>query len=173
MTRISAADDAPAINNAATPSPNSHRASDLDFIRSLQNWRAHVVRLVVTRYRAKLRRRRVEIEEYLVDIAPAPALGRIIALDDRMARGMKMLGRVPVGRVIAAADMAAGPAQSQVQPRRTALQTFLAPARTWPHLANGVGMRAVFSHRSLPLRWVPRGPMHRAGELGIAPLPYI
>ena len=58
-----------------------------------------------------------QIDETLVDIAPAPAFGRIVALDDRMAAGVEMLGGVPVRRVIAAADMAAGPAQPQSAPR--------------------------------------------------------
>ena len=38
-----------------------------------------------------------EIEKYLVDIAPTPALGRIVTLDDGMARAMKMRGRMAVG----------------------------------------------------------------------------
>ena len=37
-----------------------------------------------------------EIEHELVDIAPTPTLRRIVAFDDRMMRGMKMLRRVTV-----------------------------------------------------------------------------
>jgi len=51
-----------------------------------------------------------EIEKHLVDIAPSPILGRVIAFDDGMARRVKMLGGMSVRRVVATADMAAGPA---------------------------------------------------------------
>src|SRR5665213_3452483 len=42
-----------------------------------------------------------KIEHHFIDIAPAPTFGRIIALDDRMLRRVKMLGRMPVRRVVA------------------------------------------------------------------------
>src|ERR1700730_4204594 len=57
----------------------------------------------------------------LVDIAPSPAFRRIVALDDRVAGLVKMLGGVTVRRAVAAADMAAGPAEAQMHPRRTDL----------------------------------------------------
>ncbi len=47
-------------------------------------------------------------QENLVNIARSPAFGRIVALDDRMTGGVKMFGGATVGRVVAAADMAAG-----------------------------------------------------------------
>ena len=46
-----------------------------------------------------------------------------------MAGGVKMFRRVPVRRGIAAAHMSAGQAESQVDPARTHLQTFLATIR--------------------------------------------
>jgi hypothetical protein len=49
-----------------------------------------------------------QIERDLVNIAPAPAFGRIIALDDRVGGRVIMFGGVLVGRIVAAADMAAG-----------------------------------------------------------------
>jgi hypothetical protein len=51
-----------------------------------------------------------KIEQDLVDVTPPPALGRVIAFDDWMARLAKMLGGVTVWRIVATADMAAGPA---------------------------------------------------------------
>ena len=51
-----------------------------------------------------------EVEHDLVEVTPAPAFGRVIAFDDRMARLVKMLGGVAVRRIVATADMAAGPA---------------------------------------------------------------
>jgi nicotinate dehydrogenase subunit B len=51
-----------------------------------------------------------EIEQDLVDVTPPPALGRVIAFDNGMARLVKMFGGVPVRRIVATADMTAGPA---------------------------------------------------------------
>ena len=68
-----------------------------------------------------------QVEIHLVDIAPAPSLGWIIAFDDRMSSRMEMLGGMTIWRFVAAADMAAGATQSQMHPPRTDLQTFLAP----------------------------------------------
>ena len=51
-----------------------------------------------------------EIERDLVDVAPAPTLRRVIALDDRMPGRMKMLGGVTMGGIVTATDMAAGAA---------------------------------------------------------------
>jgi hypothetical protein len=42
--------------------------------------------------------------------------GRIIGFDDRVTGCMKMLRRVPIGRLITAADMTAGSADTQMQP---------------------------------------------------------
>src|SRR5258708_24580171 len=61
---------------------------------------------VVARDRAIVWRLAVrQIEQRFIHITPSPPLRRIIALDDRMPGGVKMLGRVLVGRVVAAADM--------------------------------------------------------------------
>ena len=58
-----------------------------------------------------------EVQKNLVDIAPSPAFRRIVALDDRMAGLVKVLGGMTIGRAVAAADMAASPAQAQMHPR--------------------------------------------------------
>src|SRR3954452_24244065 len=78
---------------------------------------------VIARDRTVVRRLAVrQIEHDFVDIAPAPSLRRIVALDDGMASGMEMCGRVLVGRIVAAADVTAGPADPQMQPHAAALQ---------------------------------------------------
>src|ERR1041385_483807 len=56
-----------------------------------------------------------EIEHDFVDVAPAPALRRVVALDDGMAGGMKMFRGVPVRRIVAAADGGAAPGHAQMQ----------------------------------------------------------
>src|SRR5258708_7791219 len=70
------------------------------------------------------RRTVAKVEHHLVDKTPSPAFGRVIAFDDRMARLVEMLCGMAVRRVVAAADMAAGPAEAQMQPGRADLQTF-------------------------------------------------
>ena len=97
---------------------------------------------IVARDRTVVRRLAVrQIEHHLVDVAPAPAFRRIVALDDRMAGGVEMLGRVLVRRIVAAADMAAGAAEPQMHPC-AALQAFLAAERARRHVANAGEMRA-------------------------------
>jgi hypothetical protein len=59
---------------------------------------------------------------------------------------MKMLGGVLAGRRIAATDMAASPANSQVDPACPYLETFLAPTRARLDSADAVNMGAGFTH---------------------------
>src|SRR4051812_44196331 len=94
---------------------------------------------------------RRQVEHDFVDIAPAPALRRIVALDDRMPGGVKMFGRMLVGRIVAAADMAAAAADPQVQPRAAALQAFLAAERARRDLADAGDVGAALCHLLLPL----------------------
>src|SRR5262245_55397918 len=70
-----------------------------------------------------------QVEQHLVDIAPAPAFRRIIAFDHGMAGGVEMRSRMLVGRIVAAADMAAGPADAQVQPAAAGLEAFFTAER--------------------------------------------
>src|SRR5690242_5367100 len=75
------------------------------------------VRSVVARDRSVVRSLSSrQIEHDLVDIAPAPTFRRIVALDHGMAGGVEMRRRMLVGGIVAAADMAAGTADAQVQP---------------------------------------------------------
>ena len=53
--------------------------------------------LIITRDRSVLRRSSIgQIEHYLVHVIPPPSLWRIVALDDRMAGRMEMLGCMSV-----------------------------------------------------------------------------
>src|ERR1700730_4348908 len=107
----------------------------------------------MARDRPVVRRRAAgEVEHDLVDEAPAPALGRIIALDDRMLGGVEMLGRVLTGRLVATADMAARAADAQVEPGVAGLQAFLAAERARRHFANRSKMRAMFGHGARLIR---------------------
>ena len=91
-----------------------------------------------------------EVEHDLVDVTPAPAFGWIIAFDDRVARAMEVLRGVAVRRVVATADMAAGPAETQMDLWRTDFQAFLAAERARCHVANVVGVDAFVGHQCLP-----------------------
>ncbi len=72
-----------------------------------------------------------QIEHDLIDVTPAPSLRRIITFDDGMLSDVKMLGGMFVGRIVAATDMAAGPANPQMQPDVAGLQTLFTTERTW------------------------------------------
>jgi hypothetical protein len=67
-----------------------------------------------------------EIKANLIDITPSPSLRRIVAFDDRVPGGVKVFVGVPVRRIIAAAHVSTGAAQSQVNPDAPRLETFLA-----------------------------------------------
>ena len=62
----------------------------------------------------------------LVDVAPAPVLAGLERADDRVRRGVVVRSRVAVGRVVAAADVAAGEADPEVQPLAAVAQAILA-----------------------------------------------
>ena len=70
-----------------------------------------------------------KIDFDVIDIAPAPALGRVVTLDDGMTACFKMSTGVTMGRLIAATDMPAMAAKSQMYPRRSDPQAFLATKR--------------------------------------------
>lgn len=67
-----------------------------------------------------------KVDDHLVDIAPAPGIRRIIAFHHRMAGGVEMLGRMAVRGIVAAADMAADPADAQMHPAAARREAFLA-----------------------------------------------
>src|ERR1700687_2342668 len=97
-----------------------------------------------------------QIEQYLIDITPAPSFRRVVTLDDRMARGVEMLGGVLVGRIVAAADMTAAAANPQMQPDTAALQAFLAAERARRDGANAAEMGAALCHDALKRPWCRR-----------------
>ncbi len=92
-----------------------------------------------------------EVEHDLVNVTPPPAFRRVIALDDRMARPVKVLRRVAVRRVVATADMTAGSAEAQMRPRRADLEAFLTAERARGHVSDRVGVSAFVRHHLLPV----------------------
>ena len=78
---------------------------------------------------AVVRRLAWKIDFDVIDVAPAPALRRVVALDNGMTARFKVPTGVSMGRLIAATDMPAVAAEPQVYPRRSDPQAFLATER--------------------------------------------
>src|SRR3981081_2936557 len=85
------------------------------------------------------RRATAKVQTNFIDIAPPPPFRRIVAFDDGMAGLAKMLGGVTVWRAVAAADMAARPAEAQMHPRRAKFRHSSHPS------ALGVTLRMVLA----------------------------
>lgn len=62
--------------------------------------------------------------DLLINVAPAPFLIRLERLDDRVARGVKMLGGMAIGRTIAAANMTTDQTDAQVHPYVATLEAL-------------------------------------------------
>lgn len=82
-----------------------------------------------------------QIDEHFIEVAPTPTLRRIIAFDDGVLGRVKMFMCVPIGRIVAATDVAAAAANSQMHPRTAALQALFAAfcARVHPLDGREVG----------------------------------
>jgi hypothetical protein len=89
-----------------------------------------------------------EIHHHFIHEAPAPAICRIESLHHWMARCMEVLGRMSVRGGIAAANVPAHAAQSEVNPAAARLQTFFATVRGRRHFAELIQMSALAGHRS-------------------------
>jgi hypothetical protein len=87
-----------------------------------------------------------QVEEHFIHVAPAPAFGRVITLDNQVMRAVIMTGCMATWRLIATTNVSASPADSEMNPFATGFQTFLAAARTWSYLPDGAQMRAAFTH---------------------------
>src|SRR5207249_3979703 len=72
------------------------------------------------------------------------------ALDHGMAGGVEMRGRVLVGRIVAAADMAAAPADAQMRPAAAGFQALLTSERARRDVLDAGHMAAPPSHRVTP-----------------------
>ena len=81
-----------------------------------------------------------EVQLYLVNVAPSPALAGLNRPHDGVICRMKVLGGVLVFRRIAAAHMPAGQAQAQMNPAVAGLEAFLASMRMRPYVVNLIEM---------------------------------
>jgi hypothetical protein len=107
----------------------------------------HAANLMLPRNWSVMRRRAaVKVQTNFIDIAPSPPFRRIVAFDDGMAGLAKMLGGVTVWRAVAAADMAARPAEAQMYLCRATFQTFLATERARRNVTDGSDVRTFIGH---------------------------
>ena len=99
-----------------------------------------------------MRRRAIrEIEEHFIDETPTPTLGWVVALDDGMSSGMKVLGGVPPRGLVATPHVSTGSAYTEVNPLLMNLEAFLAAQSTRRDRDDSIEVRAFSLHlRSLP-----------------------
>ncbi|CUX03686.1 hypothetical protein AGR1B_Lc50102 [Agrobacterium fabacearum S56] len=107
---------------------------------------------VISRYRPALRCLIRQVHHGFVHITPAPAFRRVIALDDGVAGGVEMRGRVAAGGLIAAADMTTFAAEPQMKPYLASFETFLAAKRHGLDRSDRRQVRALIRHGSTPER---------------------
>jgi hypothetical protein len=91
----------------------------------------------------------LKIQEELVEVTPAPVFSRLEGLDDRVIGRMKMLGGMLVLRIVAASNMPAFKADSQVYPGVADFQAILAPISARCDLTYLVKVTTLFCHKSL------------------------
>src|SRR3954469_14210930 len=85
-----------------------------------------------------------QVEHHFVHITPAPAFGRIVALDDGMLGAVEMLGGVLAAGLVAAAHMAASAAHPQVKPFPAQLEALLAALGAGRDRGDGIEMGTEF-----------------------------
>jgi hypothetical protein len=90
--------------------------------------------------------RAVDLEGEIVDVVVPPVLSWLVGLDERVIFGTKVRGRVPVRRVVTAADVSARHAHSQVEPLTADAKAVLASIATGRHVANLVEVTARRGH---------------------------
>lgn len=84
------------------------------------------------------------LNKKVVNVAPSPVFARLETAHDRVAGAVKMFRCVPALRLIAAANMAARTAHSQVHPSGAHLQAFLATLGcSWIDISHLIEMRAL------------------------------
>jgi hypothetical protein len=115
-----------------------------------------------------MRRRPVrKIEIHFIDVAPAPPFRRIIAFDDRVLGHVKMLGRVPIWRLVAAANVPTAAADTQMQPRGAQFQASY-PGRleqlrgSQQHVCNALPCSCLTTRSIAMFHWE-----HSAGKAGV------
>ena len=91
---------------------------------------------------------RQRLVEPVVLVTKAPTFAGLERFHHRMSACVKVLGRVPVDRIVAATDVAASSAEPKMYPPIAGFETFLAACGTWFYRQNGVNVFAMVHLRS-------------------------
>src|SRR5713226_606811 len=97
-------------------------------------------------YLATHQSRSRRLHPQLVDVAPDPVFAGLVRPDQRVLGSVEVLRGMPVLRLVAAADMAAAQAQSQVDPGVAGLQALLAAIGVRGDVSDLVQVRALDRH---------------------------
>src|SRR5574341_68421 len=97
---------------------------------------------------------RLRLKEKLVGVTPHPIFARLERTNHRVLRRAVMFRRVLVRRRIAAANVTAGQAQSQMHPVSSDAQTVFAAFSAGRHVLNLIQMRAGVLHYSSSIEFV-------------------
>jgi hypothetical protein len=93
-----------------------------------------------------------EIKEYFIDKTPTPALRWVVAFNDGVLSGMKMLGGVPPRRLVATPHVSAGSAYPQMNPMLVNFEAFLTAQSARRDRNDSIEMCAFDLHgRALPV----------------------
>ena len=92
-----------------------------------------------------------QIDKALINVAPAPAFRWIIPLDDRVPRRCEMRSRMTSGRIVAAANVTTGSAQTKVDPTLPYLEALLAATAVWHDDTYRILMCTWSGHKVTPL----------------------
>src|SRR5665213_2393259 len=131
-------DDAPTTAIVRARVNNARRASSFGFRWAEDIWP----------FLRELRRPRRGLDEQVIDVAPGPIFAALEAADDRVMRRMIVLGGVGIGRAVAAADVAARHAQSEMHPLSADLQAlFTALGRARRDVMDLIEVFALLRHR--------------------------
>lgn len=79
-------------------------------------------------------------------VAPTPRLATLQGRNQWMPGLVEMLERVPVLRILAAADVAAGQAYAQLGPGRPEREALFTTVRAWSRRAKVAVMLTIFGH---------------------------
>jgi hypothetical protein len=122
-------------------------------IEAFADFLVHLCLLVITGNRTNLRGDIAgQIEHHFVNIAPTPAFRRIIGFDDRVLRHAEMFCGVSIWRLVAATDMTAAAADTQMQPRIAQFQAFFTPRRARKNIADSRNIFAMYCRNHVLLR---------------------
>ena len=111
------------LNEAAVHGSFRHATCDEFTVKPMLVFLRRTVEISITQELAK---RAGHIQHFSIHEAPGPVFTALVGGNHRMLSRMEVLGRVPIRRIIAAADVTTRQTQAQMHPTRPHFETFLA-----------------------------------------------